>query len=78
MPPTKRRVLSRRHQPIFDEFDRLPDDFIAPDPVSAMVLGMSTWTLNRTNPVAKRKMSARTGGRRVGDLRALVRGKAIS
>jgi hypothetical protein len=78
MPPTKRRVLSRRHQTIFDEFDRLPDDFIAPDPVSAMVLGMSTWTLNRTNPVAKRKMSARTGGRRVGDLRALVRGKAVS
>ena len=73
-----RKPLSPRHQPIFDQFDRLPDDFIAPDPVSAMVLGMSTWTLNRTNPVAKRKMSARTGGRRVGDLRALVRGEIVA
>jgi hypothetical protein len=78
MPPTKRSKLSPRHQPIFDEFDRLPDDAVAPDPVSAKVLGISTWTLKRTNPVAKRQISARSGGRRVGDLRALVRGKTVA
>jgi hypothetical protein len=71
-------VLSRRHQTIFEQFDRLPDDAIAPDPVSAAVLSMSIWTLNRTNPVPKRRISERIHGRRVGDLRALARGEAVS
>jgi hypothetical protein len=68
-------VLSRRHQTIFEQFDRLPDDAIVPDPVSAAILGMSSWTLNRTNPVPKRQISERIGGRRAGDLRALARGE---
>jgi hypothetical protein len=84
--PTKRaerkkrhstRSLSPRHQPIFDRFDQLPNDVIAPDPVSAAVLGISTWTLNRTNPIPKRQITERSGGRRVGDLRRLVRGEPI-
>jgi hypothetical protein len=78
MPPTtKRSKLSPRHQIIFNEFDRLSDDQIAPDPVAAAILSMSTWTLNRTNPVRKRQISERIGGRRVGDLRRLVRGEPI-
>ena len=86
MSPTKRseqkkrhstRPLSPRHQPIFDRFDQQPNDAIAPDPVSAAVLGISIWTLNRTNPVRKRQITERSGGRRVGDLRALVRGQPI-
>jgi hypothetical protein len=71
------KPLSPRHQRIFDQFDRLPDDSIAPDPVSAAVLNMSPWTLDRTNPVKPRQISERIRGRRVGDLRALVRGQPI-
>ena len=73
-----RKPLSPRHQPIFDQFDRLPDDSIAPDPVSAAVLGMTIWTLQRTNPVPPRRISERIRGRRVGDLRALVRGEIVA
>jgi hypothetical protein len=75
MLPLKCSKLSPRHQQIFDEFDRLSDDAVAPDPVSAKILGISTWTLKRTNPVRKRQISERRGGRRVGDLRRLVRGE---
>jgi hypothetical protein len=71
-------VLSLRHLTILKQFDDLPDDSIAPDPVSAKVLGMSTWTLNRTNPVPPRQISERIRGRRVGDIRAFVRGKATT
>ena len=71
-------MLSRRHLTIFKQFDDLPDDSIAPDPVSAKVLCMSTWTLNRTNPVPPRQISERIRGRRVGDIRDLVRGKATT
>lgn len=71
-------MLSRRHQTIFEQFDRLPDDAIVPDPVSAAILSMSVWTLDRTNPVARRQISERIRGRRVGDLRALVRGEAVA
>jgi hypothetical protein len=78
MSPTKRSKLSPDHQAIFDQFDRLSNDQVVPDPVSAAVLGISTWTLNRTNPVRKRQISQRRGGRRVGDLRALVRGETVA
>jgi hypothetical protein len=70
-------VLSRRHQTILEQFDRLPDDAIVPDQVSAVLLNMSRWTLNRINPVPARQISERIHGRRVGDLRALVRGETI-
>jgi hypothetical protein len=69
-------VLSRRHQTILEQFDRLPDDAIVPDPVAAALLSVSIWTLNRISPVAARQISERKRGRRVGDLRALARGEA--
>ena len=69
-------MLSRRHQTILEQFDRLPDDAIAPDPVSAKLMSMSIWTLQRTNPVPPRQMSERIRGRRVGDIRAFVRGES--
>jgi hypothetical protein len=71
-------VLSLRHLTIFKQFDDLPDDSIVPDPVSAKVLSMSKWTLQRTNPVPPRRISERIRGRRVGDIRDFVRGKATS
>jgi hypothetical protein len=56
------------------QFDSLPNDAIINDRVAAAVLGMSVWTLRRTNPVPARQLSKRIRGRRVGDLRAKARG----
>lgn len=71
-------MLSPAHQQKLAAFDRLPDDAIVPDPVAAEVLSTTVWTLNRNNPVPARQISARRRGRRVGDLRALVRGEAVA
>jgi len=60
---------------IIQQFDRLPEDAIFPDPLSAKVLGCSVWTLQRNNPVPRIQISTRRFGRRVGDLRALARGR---
>jgi len=60
------------------EFDRLPNDAIVDDPVAAALLGISEDTLKRRNPVPRRQVSDRRGGRRVGDLRALSRGEAAA
>jgi hypothetical protein len=59
---------------IISQFDRLPDDSVVNDRAAAMILGVSVWTLRRANPVPKRQISERRYGRRVGDLRAKVRG----
>ncbi len=66
MSPSQREKLSG--------FDRLPDDAIVPDPVAAEILSISVWTLRRNNLVPARQISKRRRGRRVGDLRAVVRG----
>jgi hypothetical protein len=59
-------------------FDSLPQDAIVPDAVAAVILAISIWTLRRENPVPRREISERRFGRRVGDLRAKVRGEAIT
>jgi hypothetical protein len=59
-------------------FDSLPNDAIVSDRVAAAILSISIWTLRRENPVPTRKISERRRGRRVGDLRALVRGEAVA
>ena len=56
------------------QFDSLPNDAIVNDLVAAAILGISVWTLRRENPVPGRQISERCRGRRVGDLRAKVRG----
>jgi hypothetical protein len=60
------------------DFDKLPNDAIAPDRFAAAILGISVWTLQRENPVPPRQISERRRGRRVGDLRALARGEAVT
>jgi hypothetical protein len=59
-------------------FDSLPNDALVPDRVAAAILAISVWTLRRENPVPTRRISERRRGRRVGDLRALVRGEAVA
>ena len=58
------------------QFDSLPNDAIVPDRIAAAILSISIWTLRRDNPVPARQISERRRGRRVGDLRAMVRGAA--
>ena len=60
------------------EFDRLPNDAIVDDPVAAALLNMSIDTFRRTNipGVPRRQFSKRRGGRRAGDVRAVIRGNA--
>jgi hypothetical protein len=66
MSPTLREKLA--------EYDCLPDDALVSDAVAAIILSISVWTLRRENPVPARQISERKRGRRVGDLRAKVRG----
>jgi hypothetical protein len=70
MPPTVREKLA--------VFDTLPQDAIVSDAVAAEILSISIWTLRRENPVPRREISERRFGRRVGDLRAKVRGEAVA
>ncbi|HJY92903.1 MAG TPA: hypothetical protein VJ255_21635 [Candidatus Acidoferrum sp.] len=56
-------------------FESLPDDCIVRDPVAALLLDTSVWTLRRNNPVPKIQISARCYGRRAGDLRRKIRGE---
>jgi hypothetical protein len=68
----KRRALERMYAKLA-RFDGLPDDAVVDDRVAGMVLNMSATTLRRQNPVPQRQLSARRIGRRVGDLRKLIR-----
>ena len=71
MSPALRRQLA-----IFDE---LPNDALVTDEVAATVLGVSLCTVkyDRTN-LPRRQISERRHGRRVGDIRALARGEAVT
>ena len=60
------------------EFGTLPDDAIVHDAVAAKILNIGLRTLRRTQPVPRIQLSPNRIGRRVGDLRALVRGGAVA
>lgn len=66
MSPADHKTLER--------FDFLPDDALVSDAVATVILGISLATLKKKNPVPARQISERRHGRRVGDLRAKVRG----
>jgi hypothetical protein len=57
------------------QFENLPDDVIVPDPIAADILGISIWTLRRAGPVRPVQLSPKRRGRRLGDLRRLIRGE---
>jgi hypothetical protein len=63
-------------------FDSLPDDAITDDPVAAAILGIGLDTFRRSELIQKRvpqkRFSKRRVGRRVGDLRNLIRGAAAA
>jgi hypothetical protein len=49
----------------------LPDEAIIPDPVAAVLLNTSIWTLKRNNPIPPIRTSVRRTGRQLGAIRAL-------
>lgn len=56
------------------ELDERPDDAIVADPVAAAMLDISLRTLRRRNPIPRVQLSPGRVGRRLGDVRAYVRG----
>jgi hypothetical protein len=70
-------MKARDLEEILRSVDDLPDDAILPDPASAKVMGISVSTLKRLNPVPSIKVSQRIRGRRLGDIRALSRGRRV-
>ena len=70
MSPALRRQLKN--------FDSLPNDALVFDGVAALVLGVSLKTLQRKMSLPARQISEGRHGRRVGDIRALVRGEAVT
>lgn len=59
-------------------FDSLPDDALVSDAVAAIILDISLSSLKKTAPVPARQISERRHGRRVGDIRAKVRGTEVN
>ena len=64
-------MAAKDYDAIFFEFDKYPDAAIIPDSVAAKLLGMSPWTLKRSNPIPQYRLSERSRGRRAGDIRRL-------
>jgi hypothetical protein len=60
---------------IIKHFDELSDDMIVPDQIARIMLNVSPRQWFRSRPVPRRQISDRSGGSRVGDIRALVRGQ---
>jgi hypothetical protein len=56
------------------EIDQLPDDAIIHDAVAAKILNLGLRTLRHSNPVPRIQLSPGRIGRRLGDIRARVRG----
>jgi hypothetical protein len=61
---------------IIKQFDELPDDAVVPRRITAAVLGVSERTVRRYYPTVR--LSPRLSGNRVGDIRAIVRGRIVA
>jgi len=70
--------MARDPYDVVAHFDRLPDDALVSPPVTAILLNCTDRHLRRDPPIPRRRISARVGGFRVGDIRALIRGLAAS
>jgi hypothetical protein len=63
--------LTPENLELLEKVKGLPDEFIVNDEVCGLLLGMSRWTVDRTNPVPPIQLSARKRGRRLGDIRKI-------
>lgn len=62
---------------ILENLPKLPDDLIVSDQITAILLNCSPRSLRRRSPVRRIKTGERTGGSRLGDIRAVIRGDKI-
>jgi len=60
---------------LIKNFHLLPDDAVVPDKVARLVLNESERSFRRNSPIPKVQLGPQRNGRRVGDIRALVRGE---
>jgi hypothetical protein len=61
---------------LLEKVKSLPDECLVDDELCGLLLGgMSRWTVTRNNPVPAIQLSARKRGRRLGDIRKLIRGE---
>jgi hypothetical protein len=63
---------------ILRRFDELPDDALVSGKIAAIVLGVSERTLRRHPPTLPVQVSPQVRNFRVGSIRAMVRGIALS
>ena len=69
--------MSPSHLEILENLSKLPDDLIVSDQITAILFNCSTRSLRRRSPVPRIKTGQRTGGSRLGDIRAVIRGQKI-
>jgi hypothetical protein len=69
--------MSPSHLEFLEDLPKLPDDYLVPDQITGILLNCSTRSLRRNSPVPRIKTGARTGGSRLGDIRAVIRGDKI-
>jgi hypothetical protein len=67
--------MSPSHLEILENLSKLPDDLIVSDQITAILFNCSTRSLRRRSPVRRIKTGERTGGCRLGDIRAVIRGE---
>ena len=63
---------------IVEQFDKLSDDAVVQRRVTARILNTSPWTIKRNRLLPEIQISERLRGNRVGDIRAVARGKPVS
>jgi hypothetical protein len=61
---------------LIKNWDSLPDDAIVPDKVARIILNESERSFRRNSKLRKVSLGPQRNGRRVGDIRKLVRGIA--
>jgi hypothetical protein len=59
---------------LIKNFDSLPNDAVVPDTVARLILNESERSFRRNSSLRKIQLGPQRVGRRVGDIRALIRG----
>ena len=69
--------MARNPFDVVARFDALPDDAIIGPKPAALILNTTDRQLRRNPPIARRQISERNVGFRVGDIRALIRNSIV-
>jgi hypothetical protein len=72
--PSEHAVTKIPPLELIKNFDSLPDDAVVPDKVARIILNESERSFRRNSKLRKVSLGPQRNGRRVGDIRKLVRG----